>query len=164
MEEERKGGPILKEILSSNLPEEVQFLLIGSECFDNCDRSKIKSLGFVRDEVTLQIAYHGADLLLHTAPIDNLPNTVAESMSCGTPILAFDTGGLTEMVKPGKSGWLVKEIDATSIIAELDSVLNSKDYKNLRESTKESAHNLFNSKKIACKYMDHFQATLAKSV
>ena len=164
LEEERKGGPILKEILSSNLPEEVQFLLIGSECFDNCDRSKIKSLGFVRDEVTLQIAYHAADLLLHTAPIDNLPNTVAESMSCGTPALAFDTGGLTEMVIPGKSGWLVKEIDATSIIAELYSVLNSKDYKNLRESTKESAHNLFNSKKIACKYMDHFQATLAKSV
>jgi glycosyltransferase involved in cell wall biosynthesis len=161
LEEERKGGPILKEVLASHLSDKAQFLLIGSGCFDSDGCSKVKNLGFVRDEVTLQIAYHAADLLLHPAPIDNLPNTVAESMSCGTPVLAFYTGGLPEMVIPDKSGWLVKEINALSIIAQLDSVLNSKDYQNLRESTKENAHNLFNSQIIACKYMDHFQAALA---
>ena len=32
----------------------------------------------------MQIAYNAADLVLHPAPIDNLPNTVAESMSAGT--------------------------------------------------------------------------------
>ena len=82
-------------------------------------------------------------------------------MSCGTPVLAFDTGGLPEMVVPGKSGWLVQEINAPSIIAQLNSVLNSKDYKNLRESTKENAHNLFNSQIIASRYMAHFQSALA---
>ncbi len=163
LDEERKGGSVLKKVLASNLSEKAQFLLIGSGSFDSRDGSKVKSLGFVRDEVTMQIAYHAADLLLHPAPIDNLPNTVAESMSCGTPILAFYTGGLPEMVIPGKSGWLVNEINAPSIIAQLDSVLKSKDYQNLRESTKENAHNLFNSQIIACKYMDHFQTALANA-
>jgi glycosyltransferase involved in cell wall biosynthesis len=161
LEEERKGGPVLNRVLASPFLDKAQMLLIGSGCFDSHDSSKVKSLGFVRDEVTLQIAYHAADLLLHLAPIDNLPNTVAESMSCGTPVLAFHTGGLPEMVIPGKSGWLVKEINAPSIIAQLDSVLISKDYQNLRESTKQYAHKLFSSEIIACKYMDHFQAALA---
>jgi glycosyltransferase involved in cell wall biosynthesis len=161
LEEERKGGSVLKEVLGSNLSDKAQFLLIGSGYFDSHDSSKVKSLGFIRDEVTLQIAYHAADLLLHPAPIDNLPNTVAESMSCGTPVLAFHTGGLPEMVIPGKSGWLVKEINALSIIAELDSVLISEDYKKLRKSTKQNAHKLFSSQLIARKYKDHFQAALA---
>lgn len=160
LEEERKGGPILKEVLDAKLQTEVQFLLIGSGCFDSYDDSKVKNLGFVSDELTLQIAYHASDLLLHPAPIDNLPNTVAESMSCGTPVLAFDTGGLPEMAIPGKSGWLVNDIDAAAMISELSSVLVSKDFENLRESTKEHARLHFDSRTVADQYKKHFESVI----
>ena len=56
---------------------------------DSFKNENIKSIGFIEDEITIQIAYHAADILVHPAPIDNLPNTVAESISCGTPVLAF---------------------------------------------------------------------------
>ena len=64
-----KGGKILMDILKSNLTDGVQFLLIGKGDFVQTE--KIKCLGFVNDEVTIQIAYHASDLLLHPAPIDN---------------------------------------------------------------------------------------------
>ena len=160
LKEERKGGPILQEIISANLKHQVQFLLIGSGHTHFCNNTSIKSLGFIDDELMLKIAYNAADLLLHPAPIDNLPNTVAESMSSGTPVLAFSTGGLPEMVIPGKSGWLASVISAASMVEKLEFVLASKDYDNLRESTKELSRLLYDSRNVGNQYIKHFKTVL----
>ena len=109
----------------------------------------------------MQIAYNAADLVLHPAPIDNLPNTVAEAMSAGTPILSFQTGGLPEMVVPGKSGWLVPKINAQLMTQELRSIIKTKSYKNLRNSTKEHAEKLFDPKEIGKKYIELIQGLIS---
>ena len=158
LSEERKGGPILKQILRSSQIENVQFLLVGQNTHDIVDSFGVKHLGFISDDITLRIAYHAADLLLHPAPVDNLPNTVAESMSCGTPVLAFSTGGLPEMVKPEKSGWLVDTIDAKAMIAKLDAILVSRSCYSLRESTKSHAKSLFDSASVGKNYFEHFHS------
>jgi len=160
LNEERKGGAILKEILESGAKDNCQFLLIGEG--NQFNDPKIKSLGYVQDEITLRIAYHAADLLLHPALVDNLPNTVAESMSCGTPVLAFHIGGLPEMVVPGKSGWLVKEMNSNAMIKKLKSVLQSKQANELRQSTKETARKLFNEEKVADGYFKAFKESLSE--
>jgi glycosyltransferase involved in cell wall biosynthesis len=158
--EERKGGPILKIILESDAKEQCQFLLIGEG--NQFNDPKIKSLGYVQDEITLRIAYHAADVLLHPALVDNLPNTVAESMSCGTPVLAFHTGGLPEMVIPDKSGWLVEEMNSNAMIKKLKSVAQSKQAYELRLSTKETARKLFNEEKVADDYFKAFKLALSE--
>ena len=108
LNEERKGSSILQNILASNITESTEFLLIGNG--KDYQGKNIKNLGFIEDEITLQIAYNAADILLHTAPIDNLPNTVLESIACGTPVLAINCGGVSDMVKINKSGWLVNKL------------------------------------------------------
>ncbi|MDG1325977.1 MAG: glycosyltransferase, partial [Opitutales bacterium] len=161
LEEERKGGNILREILNSEF-DDVHFLLIGRTTKSISDhKENIYSLGFIQDELTMQIAYHAADLVLHPAPIDNLPNTVAEAMSAGTPILSFQTGGLPEMVVPGKSGWLVPEINAQLMAQELHSIIKSKSYNNLRNSTKELAEKLFAPKEIEKQYKELIQGLVS---
>ena len=158
--EERKGGPILKEILDSDVKDHIQFMLIGES--NGLDNPEVKSLGFVQDEITLRIAYHAADVLLHPALVDNLPNTVAESMSCGTPILAFNIGGLPEMVVPDKSGWLVKEMNSDAMIKQLKSVAQSKQADELRQYTKETARKLFNEEIVADGYYKVFKHALSE--
>ena len=157
LEEERKGGNILKEVLNSKL-DDFNFLLIGRTTKTIfLQNQNIDQLGFIKDELTMQIAYHAADLVLHPAPIDNLPNTVAEAICAGTPVLAFQTGGLPEMVVSGKSGWLVPEINAQLMIRELHSIIKLKTYKKLRNSTQKLAKQLFDPKKIGEQYMNLFQ-------
>ena len=160
LNEERKGGPILKEILDSDVKDHIQFMLIGES--NGLNNPEVKSLGFVQDEITLRIAYHAADVLLHPAQVDNLPNTVTESMSCGTPIVAFNTGGLPEMVIPNKTGWLVEEMNSSAMIKRLKSVVQSKQANELRQSTKETARMLFNEEKVANGYFKAFEQALSK--
>ena len=81
-------------------------------------------------------------------------------MSSGTPVLAFSTGGLPEMVIPGKSGWLASVISAASMVEKLEFVLASKDYDNLRESTKELARLLYDSRNVGNQYIKHFKTVL----
>ena len=160
LDEERKGGSILQEIIRSTPNDKTQFLLVGEgSLFRSTDSDQVKSLGFVRDEITLQIAYSASDLLLHPAPIDNLPNTFAESMSCGTPVLAFETCGFPEMVVPNKSGWLVKRLEAESMIHDLSNILQSRNFETLRETCRSTAKVLFDQSKIAQRYEDHLLST-----
>ena len=158
LNEERKGGSILRDILESDAKDYCQFMLIGEG--NKFNDPKVRNLGYVKDELTLRIAYNAADILLHPAQVDNLPNTVAESMSCGTPVLAFNTGGLPEMVIPQKSGWLAANMKSSSIIKELNSVLKTKPNNEFRQSTKETAQGLFSEQKVAVDYIKTFNHSL----
>jgi glycosyltransferase involved in cell wall biosynthesis len=163
LKEERKGGMILNSILSEEWGSDAEFLLIGNGDSHHTYSENVKSLGFLNDEISLQMAYNAADLVLHPAPVDNLPNTVAESLSCGTPVLAFDSGGLPEIVIPRKSGWLVPPGDQAGMISTLRSVLDTKSYSALRSSCRSTASEKFQSSKIGKEYQDLFiSCTAAK--
>lgn len=64
-------------------------------------------LGYLDDERSLVRAYDAADLFVIPSRQDNLPNTVAEALACGTPVAGWEVGGVPEMVEAGDSGHLV---------------------------------------------------------
>jgi glycosyltransferase involved in cell wall biosynthesis len=156
LKEERKGGRIIKELINSFSLKNVQLLIVGGGFEkDDLEQENIKCLGIVKDEVTLQIAYHAADILFHPAPVDNLPNTVSEAMSCGTPVLAFQTGGLPEMIIDGETGWLVKKIESSSILETLKEIISAPIGANFGKASRVQAKKLFDSQTIGKKYLDH---------
>jgi glycosyltransferase involved in cell wall biosynthesis len=52
-------------------------------------------------------AMAGLDVLWHPATTEGLGTAVIDSMALGVPPIAFDVGGLPELVEPGVSGLLV---------------------------------------------------------
>ena len=162
LDEERKGGRTLHQMLRDEKFRGVQFILIGLSKINESLPPNVHSLGLIGDELLLRIAYSAADFTLHTAPVDNLPNTVVESLACGTPVLAFPTGGLLDMVVPGTTGWLAEDLSSASINREMENVLSDRSYLRLGESTKRTAIKLFEEEKIASQYHNQFQKIIGK--
>ena len=72
---------------------------------------EIKSLGYVHDNNHLAAIYSAADIFILPSLEDNLPNTVLEAMACGTPVIAFDAGGIPDMIENDVTGYLAPGFD-----------------------------------------------------
>jgi glycosyltransferase involved in cell wall biosynthesis len=66
----------------------------------------VQALGYVRDDGALARIYAASDLFLLPSLADNLPCTMLEALSCGTPVVAFATGGIPEGLEDGATGRL----------------------------------------------------------
>ena len=63
----------------------------------------------------LALALAAADATVVPSRMENLPNVVAESLACGTPVAAFAVGGIPEMIRPGETGFLARPHDAEDL-------------------------------------------------
>jgi len=79
----------------------------------------IRSFGMIEDDATLSCLYSAADLLVLPSQEDNLPNVMLEAMSCATPVVAFDTGGIPDAVLDGETGLLVPPGDLDALAAAI---------------------------------------------
>ncbi|HLF11570.1 MAG TPA: glycosyltransferase, partial [Gammaproteobacteria bacterium] len=67
--------------------------------------------------------YRSAAIHVIPAVDEGLGLTAVESLLCETPVVAFDSGGLPDIVLPEKTGLLVPVGDTAALAAALDRVL-----------------------------------------
>jgi glycosyltransferase involved in cell wall biosynthesis len=136
----RKGFIFLKRAFQQLTNENVVLCAIGQknselDCIDN-----ILELGPIYDERLMSIAYSAADVFVIPSLMDNLPNTVLESIMCGTPVIGFPVGGIPEMIVDGENGLLTKDISVSSLVETLSKFLDFPgrfDRKRIRENAVE---------------------------
>lgn len=78
-------------------------------------RFKSHYLGRLNDDVSLAAAYSAADVFVSPSVQDNLPNTVVEALACGTPCLAFDIGGMPDLIQHHHNGYIAKPFDTDDL-------------------------------------------------
>lgn len=84
-------------------------------------------LGRIDDNRRLAAAYSAADVFVIPSRQDNFPNTILESMACGTPVVGFDTGGIPEMIEHGRTGYLAPVGDSQALADRLRLILGDDD-------------------------------------
>jgi glycosyltransferase involved in cell wall biosynthesis len=79
----------------------------------------LHSFGRIDSDRQLRQIYAAADLFVLPSLEDNFPNTMLEAMSCGTPVVAFEIGGIPDVVKNGVTGWTVPLGDIAAMAAAI---------------------------------------------
>ena len=113
-----KGWSYLKDalqILKESSPKTDYIALIfGSEYdqeTDNCVPYETIFTGLIFDDHTLNIIYNATDVFVTPTLADNFPSTVLESQSCNTPVVAFNVGGLPDLIDHKENGYLAQYKD-----------------------------------------------------
>lgn len=111
LSDSRKGGDLLIGALHS-LPESLKkdtiLLILGQQGEKLTETVSIPTinLGYISGDLLKSIAYSAADLFVFPTRADNLPLVLQESMACGIPMVSFDIGGVSDLVRPGITGEL----------------------------------------------------------
>lgn len=99
--------------------EDVLFLNVGNLQPEQPE-PHVEYRSHVHDPHELALYYSAADVLLFTSIAENFPLVILEAMSCGLPIVAFDVGGVREVLEHTKDGYLCRYRNSTDLIAGLE--------------------------------------------
>ena len=76
-----------------------------------------RALPVLRNGRPLAEAYASADACLFPSRAENYPMTTLEALACGTPVVAFNVGGLPEQIVSGQNGFLARDGYADELAA-----------------------------------------------
>ncbi|NDJ18738.1 glycosyltransferase [Myxacorys almedinensis A] len=140
LQERRKGGDLVLAALQrlpASLKAEIVMLTLGEGDPTLAEKVGIQAmnLGYVRDDALKAIAYSASDLLVFPTRADNLPLVLQESLACGTPMVSCDVGGVSDLIRPGITGYLAKSEDIDDLSNGIKTLL---DDEALRQKMRES--------------------------
>lgn len=109
--------------------KEILLVTIGGDRprFESAGRLPIpvKHLGRIESDNRLRAIYSACDVVVVPSRIDNLPNIAAEAQACGVPVVAFNVGGLADIVKDAVTGRLVPPYDIDEMAVAITWVTQS---------------------------------------
>jgi len=120
----RKGFIYLKRAFQQLSNKNVVLCAVGQKNSELESFNNILELGPIYDERLMSVVYSAADIFVIPSLMDNSPNTVLESIMCGTPVIGFPMGGIPDMIRHGKNGLLTKEISVNSLVETLTDFLD----------------------------------------
>lgn len=157
----RKGYTLLLNALENINKDEYVVCTVGAVTENTAAFKDIEvhQLGFIEDELLLSMAYNAADMFVIPSLADNLPNTVLESLMCGTPVIAFPVGGIPDMVQHGENGLLCQTVTAVSLA---DSIMQFKEVEHSFDSRtiSENAFKKYNEQAQINAYMAIYKELL----
>jgi glycosyltransferase involved in cell wall biosynthesis len=162
----RKGTDILKHALHIGAMRDVTLVVAGKECasWEGKVPQRVVPLGWLDDDRKIALANAAADFSVTAAPNENLPNTVLESIACGTPVVAVAAGGVGDAVRHGETGFLAAAASGESLAAALTEAFAHADPAALRQRAVALARAEYDSKLEAQRFVGLYRELLEDTV
>ncbi|MEM2130759.1 MAG: glycosyltransferase family 4 protein [Candidatus Bathyarchaeia archaeon] len=160
--EPRKGFDLLQQslqLLSNFGPKNIELVIFGSSKPNESPNFGFNChfLGTLNDDLSLVLAYSAADVFVAPSREDNLPNTVIESLACGRPCVAFNIGGMPDMISHKNNGYLAKPFEVEDLARGIDWVLGEQErLVKLKENARSKAEKEFSQELQARRYLSLF--------
>lgn len=166
--DKRKGNqfliPALEQLAEAGWGKDVELLVIGAHAPEkDIDLGmKIHYMGYLNDEISQVLLYSAADVTVAPSMQENLSNTVMESLACGTPVVAFDIGGMPDLIEHEKSGYLAKPFESEDLAKGIAWVLADETrHAMLSRHARKKVETCYAMDMVARQYRDLYQDILA---
>jgi glycosyltransferase involved in cell wall biosynthesis len=167
--DERKGFSYFKEALSvisnqllinGKTASDIEILIFGQAQASDFEELpfKVNILGKLSNLETIAKAYSAATVFVSPSIEDNLPNTIMESMACGTPVVGFEVGGIPEMIDHKTNGYLAKYKSAEDLAKGIYWTLFESDYQVLVDNSRQKVLDNYSEEVIIEKYKNVYES------
>jgi len=143
--DEEKGIRELAEVVKQ-LPDSVRFRFVGDgplydwvkmELDEEIKMGHVELAGWVdHDEVPVELNRLQL-LVMPSHPTEGLPTTILEAMACGTPVLASPVSGVPDVVRDGKTGFLIDSRESPDLQKTIVGILDREDMSKISETSRE---------------------------
>ena len=157
-----KGGDLLYDtlrLLANELKDDCQLVTFGGGAFQPPEGYLHKHLGSISDLDYLAKLYSAADVMLIPSRLEAFGQTASEALSCGTPVVCFDTSGLKDIVEHQVNGYRAQCYDCSDFVTGIRWSLAS--FKSgLDPELWKITHARFSVEKVAMQYHDLYTREL----
>lgn len=160
-DDKHKGATYLIAALNdlANRPgidkENIELIIFGNKEHAEMPVFPFKTtfLGTINNDVHLAKCYSAADAFITPSLEDNLPNTVMESLACATPVVAFKTGGIPDMVSHLVNGYLADYESSEDLATGMEWLYHEESASEIQKQARLTILNTFSENVIAEKHI-----------
>ena len=120
----------------------------------------IHYMGCLNDDISLRLVYSSVDAMVIPSRQDNLPNMGVEAQACGIPVIAFNIGGLPDIVEHKKTGYLAEPFNTEDLANGIMFIIDQSKTKQLANNARERAIKKFSEKRISEAYLKIYEKLL----
>ena len=160
--DKRKGIDYLIEALRKIEKQDMELVVFGQVKDDirGLFPVPIHSMGYLSDESKIVALYNAVDMFITSSLEENLPNTIMESMACGTPCVGFEIGGIPEMIDHKINGYVANYKDASDLANGIRWVLEHEDQQALSDACVKKVQENYTEEVVAKQYMALYKRLL----
>lgn len=162
-QDKRKGFDLLqKALLKKSDNQDVTLAVFGNACKKEhfLKNMRIKYLGHINNIEQLRLIYSAADAVVVPSRQENLSNVVLESLACGTPVVAFNIGGMPDMITHKINGYLAKPFDTEDLAKGIELTIEPENSNELTKNARATVLKSFDSKIVTKRYIELYETIL----
>lgn len=148
------------------LIDKIEIVIFGASESKELEQLPFKTtfLGTLRDDMSIVHSYNCADVFVAPSIQENLANTVMESLACGTPVLAFNIGGMSDMIEHEVNGYLASEVSHVSLYEGLKYFITNNDSEKFRINARRYVEDNYAPHIIAEKYTELYKSIYVENI
>ncbi|WP_201575863.1 glycosyltransferase family 4 protein [Psychrobacter immobilis] len=160
----RKGFNYIFKALRDSSLEDAELVIFGTNqpATPLNFTQHVHYLGHLHDNISLRVLYNAADVMIVPSLQESFGQTAVESLACGTPVVAFNTTGLKDIIDHKINGYLAKPFDTNDLANGIEWVLNAPNYRQLCDNARDKVLTHFDSQLVAKQYIALYKEILAK--
>ncbi len=166
----RKGLQLLFEALqdlgSTHWKDQIELAIFGLSKPDVSLNLPfpIHYLGAFKDDLSLSIVYSSADVMVVPSLQEAFGQTASESLACGTPVVAFNSSGLKDIVTHQQNGYLAQPFEASDLAQGIVwTIENDQRHENLRIHARDEAIQKFSLELQAKRHISLYQEIMKRT-